>query len=329
MTDDAQRIDELGDDGPVPHDDAPVDPKHESEAAPAKPSRLKRSVDSVKTRAEGVIDDLERRREYVPVIDIAFRGVEHDVRTGGGILAGAVAFRFFLFVVPYVFVVVFAFGIGADAANTDPTDLARKSGIVGLAASAIDASTEVSRITQVFTLGLAVWALVSGARTLVKALYAVHSLIWGVPVVKVRRLTVRALAAIGIMTLLLVVVRLIAAIERTSVALWIIAMVLMVVLPAALWLWVTHRVLPSAPGTTLQDLVPGALLFGIGVQLLHVATVVWIARSLESKSETYGALGAALTILLWAYLLGRLVTASASLSTVLWQDKLRKADQTT
>ncbi len=91
---------------------------------------------------------------YVPVIDIAFRGVEHDVRTGGGILAGAVAFRFFLFVVPYVFVVVFAFGIGADAADTDPTDLARKSGIVGLAASAIDASTEVSRITQVFTLSL-------------------------------------------------------------------------------------------------------------------------------------------------------------------------------
>ncbi len=68
-------------------------------------------------------------------------------------------------------------------------------------------------MTQIVTLSLAVWALVSGARTLLKALYAVHSLIWGVPVVKVRRLTTRALAAIGVMTVLLVVVRLIAAIS--------------------------------------------------------------------------------------------------------------------
>jgi membrane protein len=68
-------------------------------------------------------------------------------------------------------------------------------------------------------------------------------------------------------------------------------------------------------------MLPGAILFGIGVQMLHVVTVVWIARSLESKSETYGALGAALTILLWAYLLGRLITASASLNTVTWHDR--------
>ena len=59
-------------------------------------------------------------------------------------------------------------------------------------------------------------------------------------------------------------------------------------------------------------------MFGIGVQVWHVLTIVWIARSLESKSETYGALGAALTILLWAYMLGRLVTASAALNAVLW-----------
>ena len=123
--------------------------------------------------------------------------------------------------------------------------------------------------------------------------------------------------------------RLIAAIQRTSVGIWIVCMVMIVVVPAGVWLWVTDRIFPSAPGTTWRDLWPGALLFGIGIQMLHVATVVWIARSLESKSETYGALGAALTILLWAYLLGRLVTASASLSTVLWQDKLHKAEQTT
>ncbi len=124
MTEDAQPIRQLGDASDVPAADPIDESVGATDAGPAdeapQGSRLKRSVDSVKTRADAVMDDLERRRAYVPVIDIAFRGVEHDVRTGGGILAGAVAFRFFLFVVPYVFVVVFAFGIGADAANTDP-----------------------------------------------------------------------------------------------------------------------------------------------------------------------------------------------------------------
>ena len=126
-------------------DAAPADGKH---------SRVKRSIDSVKAHADAARDELERRRADVPVIDIAFRGVEHDVRTGGGILAGAVAFRFFLFVVPYVFVVVMGFGFGADAADRDPTDLARSSGIVGLAASAIDFSTQASTFARVVTFSM-------------------------------------------------------------------------------------------------------------------------------------------------------------------------------
>jgi len=81
------------------------------------------------------------------------------------------------------------------------------------------------------------------------------------------------------------------------------------------------KLLPSAPGTTWKDLWIGALLMGVGVEVLHVVTIYWIARSLESKSSTYGTLGAALTILLWAYMLGRLVTASASLNAAIWNSK--------
>jgi len=285
------------------------------------PSFLRRTVDSAKHRAESIRDDLERRRADVPVIDVVFRGAEHDARTGGGILAGAVAFRVFLFVVPYVFVVVFAFGVGADAAHKDPVELARNGGIVGLASSAIKASAEASTFARVVTLSVATWALVSGARTLVKSLYSVHALIWGVPRPKARGLLGKAVLVIITVTGLMVLIRLIAELQDISIALWIVSMSILVVVPGSLWLWVTTRVFPSAVGTTWRDMLPGAVLFGIGVQVLHVVTVVWIARSLESKSETYGALGAALTILLWAYLLGRLVTASASLNTVIWRDR--------
>ena len=140
---------------------------------------------------------------------------------------------------------------------------------------------------------------------------------------KVKRLMLQALLAIVTTSALIVLVRLVAALADVSIALWVASMVLLVVVPGSLWLWLSANVFPSAPGTTWRDMLPGAVLFGIGVQVLHIVTVVWIARSLESKSETYGALGAALTILLWAYLLGRLVTAAASLNTVVWGDRSR------
>ena len=294
--------------------------------ATEKPSRVKRSIDSAKTRAEEVFEDLEHRRGDVKVIDLAFRGVEHDIKTGGGILAGAVAFRFFLFVVPYVFVAVFILGIGADATNEDAGDLARKSGIFGIAASAVDATAHASTWTQVVTFGLASWALISGARTLVKSLRAVHALIWQVRPPKARHLTLLGLAAIVLVTALAAIVRLVELIQRVSILLWIVSVVLLVGVPALVWLYCSLRVFPSAPGTTWRDLWVGALFLGIGIQVLHIVTVVWISRSLESKSETYGAMGAALTILLWAYLLGRLVTGSATLNAVMWADKNRSVE---
>jgi len=128
----------------------------------------------------------------------------------------------------------------------------------------------------------------------------------------------KALGAIGLATLILVVEGLVNKIRSESFALWIVAMIVLIVVPATVWLILSVKVFPSAPGTTWRDHWMGAALFGIGVELLHLGTVVWISRSFSSKSQTYGALGAALTILFWAYILGRCVTGSASLSAVLW-----------
>jgi uncharacterized BrkB/YihY/UPF0761 family membrane protein len=54
------------------------------------------------------------------------------------------------------------------------------------------------------------------------------------------------------------------------------------------------------------------------VEALHVVTVYWIAREVATKSDTYGALGTSLALLFWAYLLGRLIVASANLNATRW-----------
>jgi uncharacterized BrkB/YihY/UPF0761 family membrane protein len=76
--------------------------------------------------------------------------------------------------------------------------------------------------------------------------------------------------------------------------------------------------LPHAP-VPLVRLVPGALLLAVTAQALHVLTVFYLSPKLRSSSELYGGLGAAATVLLWLYLIGRLVVLSAVLNATLWE----------
>jgi uncharacterized BrkB/YihY/UPF0761 family membrane protein len=281
-------------------------------------TRVKTKTADLKVRAEDYREDLEGRRSSNRIIDAAFGSYEHETSVGGPILAGAMAFRFFVFIVPYVFVLIFGFGAGSSAAGEDPSDLARRTGIVGLAAHAIDVSSDASTWAKIVTLSIASYALLSASRTMVKALVIVHALMWRVPIVKVRGLMKKALAAIGILTGIMAVELVVNKIHHESILAWVVATSMFVLVPSGLWLYLTLKVFPTAPGVTWRDLWIGAALLGVGIEMLHVLTVVWISRSFSSKSETYGALGAALTILFWAYILGRLVTASASVSAVMW-----------
>ena len=60
-------------------------------------------------------------------------------------------------------------------------------------------------------------------------------------------------------------------------------------------------------------------MFAIGAEVLHVITVVWYAKRLEHSSELYGGLGAAVVLLAWLYLLGRLTISSAVVNASLWR----------
>jgi uncharacterized BrkB/YihY/UPF0761 family membrane protein len=97
------------------------------------------------------------------------------------------------------------------------------------------------------------------------------------------------------------------------------AQILFIAVPAVLWLMMSMRFFVHAPDAGWRDLLPGAVLVGVGIQILHFVTVYWITHLVESKSETYGAIGSALAILFWAYLLGRILAAAAVLNAGTWQ----------
>jgi len=56
----------------------------------------------------------------------------------------------------------------------------------------------------------------------------------------------------------------------------------------------------------------------IGADVLHLLTVYWIGHLVARKTNTYGAVGIALAVLLWVYILGRIMVGSAGLNAALW-----------
>jgi uncharacterized BrkB/YihY/UPF0761 family membrane protein len=284
--------------------------------------RLKGEQARVVARVDEVRGRLERARPGSPLIDAGFRAVERDVVTGGIVLAGAVAFRIFLFLVPYVFVLVVGFGVAADATRQDPQDLARSSGVGGLVAKAVGGAADLSGFERVSALVIGVIALVFGARALVKVLRIVSGLIWDVTPGRVQSSMKAILTVVGLTTAALVFSVALDAVRARSALLGLVGIVAFAAIPFTIAL-VTSVLLPHQPARW-PELVPGAVFLALGAFVLHVVTVYWIAHEVESKTDTYGAIGAALAILLWSYLLGRLFTASSVINATLWQ---RRADR--
>jgi uncharacterized BrkB/YihY/UPF0761 family membrane protein len=294
-----------------------------AEPAPPRTGRATRATRWVRdeqrrvTRAvDGTRDRLERARPQSWWVDVAFRAYEHDTVAGGAVIAGAVAFRVFLFIVPYVFVLVVGAGVAADAVDQDPADLAREAGIGGLVAKAVGGAAKLSGFERVTALVVGLFALVFGARALVKVLRLSYGMVWSVRPSKAKKTVVPALTLVALTAAALGAAATVGALRREGVVLAVIGFALSTAVPFGCWLfaswWLPRR------ATRWQDLVPGALLVAVGAQLLHIVTVLWIAHVLETKTNTYGAIGSALAILLWAYLLGRLIIGAAVIDATLW-----------
>lgn len=280
----------------------------------------------MRARLDDTRERLEAQRPADTRVDAAFRWVQLQSEAGGALLAGALAFRLFLFLLPFAFAILMTLGIGADIADANPRQVARSFGMAGLAASAVQSSAGTTVTARWWTLSLTVFALVLASRNLLRALLLTHALIWRIPAVKARHPTVSGLLLTGGLLVGTFLLRIVYGWEDSSFVGWVIGLVLFTTVPAGIWLLCSLRVFPHPPDVTWRTVLPGALVFGIGIEALHVATILWFAPYLEAKSQTYGAIGAALAILVWAYLLGRLVTAAAALNAVLHHLPRRPAE---
>jgi uncharacterized BrkB/YihY/UPF0761 family membrane protein len=282
-------------------------------------ARARAQAEQLRTRADHTVKTLESKRPANKWIDAGFSTFERDVSSGGGVLAAALAFRLFIFMVPFVFVVVTAFPFAGDATDKSPKDLADSFGMTGLVATAIKSSNGMSFWGRLSLLVAGTFALVLASRSLVRVLRITHGLAWHARVPKLRRPTRAALVLIVTVFLMVLFGALTSKLQDEIGLLGLLPMILAGAVVTGLWTFVQyHLPHPDVPWTKL---IPGAVLVGVGVEVLQIVTVVWFTRYIESKSETYGAIGAALAILLWAYILGRIIVSGAMLNAALYEQE--------
>jgi uncharacterized BrkB/YihY/UPF0761 family membrane protein len=285
-------------------------------------------VSHLRQRVVALVDQAtelyEETRATVPPVDIAATAFERDSRIGGFLLAGAIAFRFFVYLLPLYLVVLLAAGAALSFDPASPAELGESAGLSQYLSSTIGDAAQTSKDSIWILAPVTLWALLTAGRSAHKVLAVSHANAWGVPVprgVKPHKVSVM------VFLFALAILAGIVAFRNLHTGYWApVGFGLAAVYYFLLWL-AASRMLPRAPGATTASLIPGALLVAAGSQGLYLFNALYLNQKIESSSEAYGALGVAASLLLWLYLMGRLMVAAPVLNATMWERSLADQDE--
>ena len=264
-------------------------------------------------RARRLRDQAVTAAEHRPVTAVLLAAVRRDIEVGGTLLAGALGFRLFIWLLPCCLLATAVLGF-TESSGGAPGRLANDLGMSPLTTSVVGQLSEQAErgrwLTALLGLVLLAWA----GFALARALDRVHGRVWR------RRLDrapgpVLARAARYNLVLLLIVLSnmagpvVAAALSRPPA---------LVSLPA-LGLYTLLGIVLLSPGwpPRWRSAWPGAVLIAVGAEGLHLVAVVYLPGKLARSAELYGALGVAAAVLVWLTLITRLVVLGQVLNAVL------------
>jgi len=261
-------------------------------------------------RARIVRERTEAARTRHASVDLGFALVERDSGIGGGLLAGALAYRLFVLLLPTALLLVSGLGLYADSVDESTTQVARKAGLHGLIGSQVAATASGRAGWIVFI--LMVPAVLYATAKLYRALAIVHAIAWHGSG-RGTRVTPRGLGLLAAALATTILAAEIAGWARRQDQLGGLgALLVYILLMGGAWLVVSMQ-LPHRD-SRWPALLPGALLFGVGLLFVNVFNVYVTTRLVEDRANTYGALGIAAALLLSLVLVGRVMVVSAELN---------------
>jgi len=294
-------------------------PERESlEVEPTVAGRIARSIE----RARILRGRVEAARARHSSLDFGFGLIERDSDLGGGLLAGALAYRLFVLLLPTSLLLVSGLGLYAGTVDKSTRTVAKEAGLTGLIGSQVAeaASGKARGIVFVLMLPAALYALV----TLYRAIAKVHGLAWHGSARGIRVTPAGVATLGGALAVLLVTAEIVSWVRREHRFGGILGLLVYVLLIGGAWLAVSRQ-LPHRD-VRWTALVPGAVLFAVGLFCVTVFNIYVTTRLVEGRADTYGALGVATALLFSLVLVGRLMVVSAELNAALDERRGRTVD---
>jgi uncharacterized BrkB/YihY/UPF0761 family membrane protein len=297
-------------------DTPPISEPAPTESDPAadagRMARARRSAEDLEKRAR---QEFERARDQHASVRIAVEAFESDRARAGGLLAGGLAYRVFLWQIPLALFLVSAFGLVTELAQEEPSDLARRVGMTAALAGTIARAVSASDAARWWLLILGAFLTVWAGRGVYRGIRLVSELAWnarGRPVSSLKA----SLVVTGFGLLLVSLQLLLPKVTEGLGMPWILRFASGLVLASVLSVWMLW-LLPRA-GAPWTALLPGAVLFGVGMRALGLAAATYFAYRLDHSGDLYGAIGIAIVMMLYLFVVARVFVAAQFLNATLY-----------
>ena len=289
---------------------------------PAAPARAERARRYATQQLERAVERAEAARNRSRAVDLVWTAGERDRRVVGSVLAGAVAFRLFVYLLPLFLALLTIVGIVVGLDDAAPEQAGEHLGLSAYVVRSVATASQEAHRSLWILVPLSAWAVYSAGGATARVLHAVHTLAWGLPPTRMRK----SVAAAGVT--FLVALGALAAVgatqwmRHTSPGVGLVAAVVGIVPFAVLWL-VVSWLLPHDRRAPWPALLPGAVLVGVALWVIHLVSVYFLANRVDKASNLYGSLGVAAALLAWLYVFGRVMVAAAVLNATLWEHRER------
>jgi membrane protein len=311
-------------DPPVEEPFAPVEPPaaHGPPAPEGLPGgRVRRRADELRGRADDLkrqaTSGLETATGRYPTVRWIVDAYDRDRRRFGGMLAGGLAFKLFLWLLPYALLVVAIVGYAASYADKEPEEMAKSAGLSSALVTMVAKGVESSGRGRVFLLFLGAWLTLWSGRGLVRALGVIQTAAWDLPVRSARGSWRGSALLLVFLTVLFSTQFLEGFLYAGALGTDLLASLLMIAITGAIWL-LGWSYLPRPDGVPWTALIPGSLLLGVSMRVIAIATTVYFAPRLARADDLYGSIGIATVFLAWLFIVARLVVAATFLNASRW-----------
>ena len=260
-----------------------------------------------------------------PVAEVGWRALRRDASIGGSVLGAALAYRIFIWLLPFVLALILGLALVAGQSQVSIAELVDDAGVTGFIATSVAEAAEGTRGWAVVSaLVVTLFVLLYQSSVLLRSVRAVTALAWKFPVSRVPS-PARSTLVFLVWVVGFVAVGSSAAPIRHALAFPLDVVADLVVYGAGLpllWLALSWFLLPHG-AARWTELVPGALLVGFGVGAIGLFNSLVLFPWLVAREETYGVLGIAAGLLFGFFLIGRTIELAAALNATLAEERRR------